>query len=84
MEEGNLNNVMLILVIVVAVLLMGIVIAYLILKKRLQSDDVVKINNLRKGTEQRDFSWDVFYQKLYIRFLKIPFIILLILVTVYY
>ncbi len=74
MEESNMNNAMLILVIVVAVLLMGIVIMYMILRKRMQNSDVVRINNLRKGTEQRDFSWDVLYQKLYLKYMKIPFI----------
>ena len=73
-EANNMNGIMLIFVIAIAVLLMGIVIAYLVLKKRMQNADVVRINNLRKGTEQRDFSWDVFYQKLYIKYLKIPFI----------
>ncbi|MBR3134073.1 MAG: hypothetical protein IKG56_01255 [Clostridia bacterium] len=74
MEESNMSNAMLILVIVVAVLLMGIVIMYMILRKRMQNSDVVRINNLRKGTEQRDFSWDVLYQKLYLKYMKIPFI----------
>lgn len=68
------NSFIIILVAVVAVLFMGIVIAYVMLKKRMQNEDVVRINNLRKGTEQRDFSWDVFYQRLYITYIKTPFI----------
>lgn len=55
-----------------AIALAFIVIAYLRLRKKSQNEDVVRIENLRKGTEQKDFSWDVFYQKLYIRYLKTP------------
>ena len=68
------NSFIIILIAVVAVLFMGIVIAYVMLRKRMQNEDVVRINNLRKGTEQRDFSWDVFYQRLYITYIKTPFI----------
>ena len=72
-EDGN-QNILLILMGVVVVLFMGIVIAYMRLRKKMQNEDVVKINNLRKGTEERNFSWEVFYQKLYIRYIKIPFV----------
>lgn len=71
--DGN-QTILLIFIAVIAVFFMGIIIAYLIIRKKLQSEDVIKINNLRKGTAQRDFSWEVFYQKLYLRYLKIPFV----------
>ena len=62
--------------------LMGIVIAifaivvfaYMILRKKMQSSDVARIENLRKGTQEKTFSADVLYQKLYIRYLKLPFL----------
>ena len=62
--------------------LMGIVIAifaivvfaYMILRKKIQSSDVARIEKLRKGTQEKTFSADVLYQKLYIRYLKLPFL----------
>ncbi len=47
---------------------------YLVLRKKMKNEDVMRIERLRKGTEEKSFSSDVFYQKLYIRFLKTPFI----------
>ena len=72
-EDGN-QTILLIFMAVIVIIFIGIVIAYLFLRKKLQNEDVIKINNLRKGTEERNFSWEVFYQKLYIRYIKIPFI----------
>ena len=62
--------------------LMGIVIAifaivvfaYMILRKKMQSSDVARIEKLRKGAQEKTFSADVLYQKLYIRYLKLPFL----------
>ena len=62
--------------------LMGIVIAifavvvfaYMFLKKKMQSSDVARIEKLRKGTQEKSFSSEVMYQKLYIRYLKLPFL----------
>lgn len=51
-----------------------IVVAYLILRKKMQSSDYRRIQSLRQGTESRGFSRDVLYQKLYITYSKIPFI----------
>lgn len=45
---------------------------FLVVKKRSQNADVIRIENLRRGTEQKDFSWDVFYQKLYLIYVKTP------------
>lgn len=54
------NNVLLIFIGVCIVLFIAIVIAFLAIRKKLQNDDVRRIQNLRKGTEHKDFSWDVF------------------------
>ena len=62
--------------------LMGIVIAifavvvfaYMFLRKKMQSSDVARIEKLRKGTQEKSFSSEVMYQKLYIRYLKLPFL----------
>lgn len=73
--ENSTNNIFLIiLLIIVGIAFVAVLVMYLILKKKRQNSDVVRIENLRKGTEQRSFSWDVFYQKLYIRYLQLPFI----------
>ena len=52
-----------------------VVFAYMVLRKKMQSSDVARIENLRKGTQEKSFSSDVVYQKLYIRYLKLPFLI---------
>lgn len=51
-----------------------ILIAYLILNKRMGKSDYQKIKKLRKGTETNGFSTEIMYQKLYITYSKIPFI----------
>ena len=51
-----------------------VVIAYLFLRKKMQSSDVVRIEKLRKGTQEKSFSSEVMYQKLYVRYLKLPFL----------
>lgn len=72
--EGGNSQFLIIFIVIISVLFAGVMVLYLLLRKRMQNADVVRINNLRKGTEQRDFSWDVFFQKLYIKYIKIPFI----------
>ena len=68
------SNIILILIIIVALLFFGIIISYLVLRKKMQNKDVMRIEQLRKGTETKGFSMEVFYQKLYVRFLKTPFL----------
>ena len=59
---------------ILGVLLAGVVIAFFVVKKKSENSDVKRIENLRKGTAEKNFSWDVFYQKLYVNYLKTPFI----------
>ena len=73
-EDSANNNLLLIFLIIVGVAFAAVIIMYMIIRKKRQSSDVVRIENLRKGTEQRNFSWDVFYQKLYIKYIHMPFI----------
>ena len=51
-----------------------IVIAYLILMKKMKSSGIMEIKKLRAGTEEKKFSSEILYQKLYVKYLKIPFI----------
>lgn len=69
-----MSNMLLAFIIVIAVFLLAIVIAFLYLQKRMKNADVVRIEKLREGTRTSSFSSDIFYQKLYVRFLKTPFI----------
>ena len=51
-----------------------IVIAYLIIRRNLNKGDAKTIRKLKEGTEQKKFSTEILYQKLYVYFLKIPVI----------
>ena len=68
------SNFLLIFLVIVGIAFAAVIVMYLIIKRKSQNSDVVRIENLRKGTEQRSFSWDVFYQKLYIRYIHMPFV----------
>ncbi len=50
-----------------------IIIAYFIMRKMLNKTDMKRIQQLRKGTEKK-YTSDVLYQKLYVYFMKIPFL----------
>ena len=51
-----------------------IVVAFLVLNKKMGKSDYQKIKKLRKGTESDRFSSEIMYQKIYITFSKIPFL----------
>ena len=51
-----------------------ILIAYFIMRSTLNRSDVKRIQQLREGTRQKKFTSDILYQKLYIYFIKIPFL----------
>lgn len=73
-ENSANNNFLLIFLVIVGIAFAAVIIMYMIIRKKRQNSDVVRIENLRKGTEQRSFSWDVLYQKLYIKYMHLPFI----------
>ena len=62
------------MIIGVGALFVVIIIAYLILNKKMQKSDYQQIKKLRQGTKSNNFSFEVLYQKLYITYSKIPFI----------
>ena len=47
-------------------LLAIIVVAYLMLRKKMQNSDVKRINSLINDTKEKKYSMDVFYQKIFI------------------
>ena len=54
-------------------LFLFVLIAYFIMQKMLNKSDIKKIRQLRQGTEKK-FTSDILYQKLYVYFMKIPFL----------
>lgn len=68
------NDMLLYLIYGVGGIFVFIVVAFLILNKKMGKSDYQKIKNLRKGTETDKFSTEVMYQKIYITFSKIPFL----------
>ena len=76
MEEevaSGINPIM-IVVIIFGVAFAGIVIAYMALRKKMTNSDVKRINELRSGTSEKKFDTEIIYQKLYVRYLKTPFL----------
>lgn len=70
-----MNNQMLVYLMAGAVLaLVLIIIAYVILSKKMQKSEYKKIKKLQSGTQDRKFSTEVLLQKLYLTYLKIPFL----------
>ena len=67
------SNIILYMMIGVAVLFALIVIVYMMLRKKMQSSDVIQIKQLRQGTKESKFSMEILYQKLYVIYIKTPF-----------
>ena len=68
------NEMIMYMLIGVAVLFGILVIAYIVINKKLQSSEIVQIQKLRQGTQEKKYSSEVIYQKLYVFYRKIPFI----------
>ena len=63
-----------VIMVVAGIGLVGIMLAYFLLNKRMNKEDLKYIRELKKGTEKTSFSIDVLYQKLYVFYTKIPFV----------
>ena len=68
------TNMLLYVIYAVGGIFVFIVVAYLILNKKMGKSDYQQIKKLRKGTEENRFSSEIMYQKLYITYSKIPFL----------
>lgn len=66
--------ILLYMLIAVGVLLGFIVVAYMVLRKKLQQSDVMQMQKLRAGTQEKTFSLEILYQKLYTKYIKTPFL----------
>ena len=51
-----------------------ILIIYYVLKNKMNSSEYKNVQRLREGTKQKNFSSEILFQKLYVTYLKIPFI----------
>ena len=68
------NDILLYILIGIVAVFVVIVIAYLMLRKKMESSGIKEIQRLRAGTEEKKFSMEILYQKLYVKYVKIPFI----------
>ncbi len=66
------NNVIIYGLMGIAGLFLLVIIAYLILMKRMNRADIRQQMALRVGVEAQNFSLDVIYQKLYMFYIKVP------------
>ena len=69
-----MENILTIVAIVTGVLFGGIILAILILNKKMDKSEYRQMKKLQEGTKADSFSTDIMYQKLYIRYSKTPFI----------
>ena len=51
-----------------------ILILYIILSKKMQKSEYKQIQRLQEGTKENRFSTEILFQKLYLTYIKIPFI----------
>ena len=51
-----------------------ILIAFLIISKKNNTKEAKQLRQLKEGTKRRSFSTDILYQKLYLNYIKIPFL----------
>ena len=68
------NDILKYMLIGVGILFGIIVLAYLVLQRKMKASGIREIQKLRAGTEEKKFSKEILYQKLYVKYLKIPFI----------
>ena len=54
--------------------LVVILLVYFLLSKKINKEELAYIKELKKGTENKGFSSDVIYQKLYVFYTRIPFL----------
>lgn len=63
-----------IIIAVAGIGLLGILIWYFILSKSINKSNLKLAKELKQGTEKQTFSLDIWYQKLYVFYTKIPFV----------
>ena len=51
-----------------------LIIAYVILSKKMQKSEYKRIQKLQQGTKEKSFSTEILYQKLYVSYARMPFL----------
>lgn len=51
-----------------------IILIYYVLSKKMQTSEYKRIQQLQQGTKEKSFSGEILFQKLYLTYIKIPFI----------
>ena len=68
------NDMLLYVIIGIGVIFVVTIMAYLVIAKKMKKDDFKLVEQLTSGTKGKKYSSDITYQKLYLRYSKIPFI----------
>lgn len=68
------NQAIFIIMGVTGTILVLITIIYIMMNKKMQKSEYKKLQKLRQGTKANKFSAEILYQKLYVTYMKIPFI----------
>lgn len=68
------NNLIMYILVGSIVLFLLIIIAYLVIRKKMNTSEAKQIQRLRQGTQAKSFSAEVLFQKLYVFYLKTPFL----------
>lgn len=71
---SNSNTVIYYVMAGTVVLFALIIVVYLILRKKMKKSEYRKIQELQQGTKANKYSSDVIFQRLYLTYVKIPFI----------
>lgn len=67
-------DIMTYIIVIVGVAFVGVILAYLILMKKMGKSEYKQMKKLQEGTKAESFSMNILYQKLYIRYIKTPFL----------
>ena len=68
------NNIIMYILVGSIAMFFVIILAYLIIRRKMNTSEARQIQKLREGTEAKSFSTEVIFQKLYIFYLKMPFL----------
>ena len=68
------NQFLLYIIIAMGVILLVMLAVFMYLRKKMQSAQYKQLQQLKRGTEKTKFSSDIIYQKLYLKYRKIPLI----------
>lgn len=68
------NNTLMMIVMIAGGFLAVAVVAFILINKKMTNAEIKELQQLRKGTKTSSFNTEVMYQKLYMAYLRIPFL----------